>query len=982
MPYDVFISYASSDLKYAEVVYQKLDSQNFKIWFDKKRLEPGFEWHREIEQGCENSRVVLPILTPRWKNSEWTKFETYGAEAVIPLVFDGEWNDISTPPLERFQAEQFDYSRKEEKNWERLFYAINRILSEPIPLKSNKIIHLHYRPNEYFIGREKELIQIHEELHCNPIASLTQGRIRVITANGGVGKTTLARHYAAKFWRCYTQIFWVDSRLGYENEYAHIYDLLPQKEFKSKLNEIEKAKLALNEFNKNDERLLIIDNADNEDSVMEWIPKTGGCHIIVTSRFSSWSAAVKTLPLWLLEKKPSIEFLQKRTNKQVSGKELEDCSLLATKLGFLPLALEQAAAYIAKQGEGFSFLDYMERFAEAEKEFLALKTSGGSTDYPDALFFTWKTSIKKLPNGAKAIFRLCSFLDSTPIPLEMFLKNTQLLTNCIKFIDNESENNEEKANEKQPTKFQIWQWKDALADYSLISLNNKDSFKIHSLVQAVERLSLDTNEYTFWGQSIVNVIKNFVPANSSRPDSWQIWRLILSHVELLWSQFESDPNIIFDVSILDNLAWYFHGKGLYSRGIPYAQKLVKFYIDRGQEKDSEFLEVLHLLGYFYERLEEFDKAEPIFRKELKGWEEKEGLEGYNTIRATNRLAALLGLKKQFKESEILFLRVIEIREKLFGINNVDTLLSINDLGWMLERQNLRDKAEIYFRKALNGFKEYGLIDKDPDTFAAIEHNLALNLQSKGELDEAEGLWKDAVEITLKRYGAVHERTELLTSCYSDILKQKGVVDKILELKFQILMKKDDDPEFEKVEQFAVDLNNLGLEYRKIGRIDRAELLVRKALSVDIKLRGSLHPKIAHRLNNLSSILIMNTQYAEAKQNLLRAWKLKTNRHDITSIRILFIRLTISFLEDEPTELFIGQLKTLLRMNTLPDYADVASTWSIIYCIENIRSNLPEGIADFLTVLAEVTNDNSLINKLDIYEIWNKQENISLDESWK
>ncbi|MCD4678878.1 MAG: toll/interleukin-1 receptor domain-containing protein, partial [Bacteroidales bacterium] len=264
MPYDCFISYSSVDIKLAEELYERLTDQNFKVWFDKERLQPGFDWHKEVEQGCENSRVLLPILTPNWKISEWTKFETYGAESVIPLIFEGNWEDISTPPLERYQAERFDFSCPGEQNWARLFSAINRILAKPVPHQVNKIIHLHYRPNDYFIGRERELIKIHEELHSNPIASLTQGRVRVITANGGYGKTTLARQYAAKFWRCYTQILWVDTRLGYENEYAHIYDLLFPDRTNSGIEDIEKANKVLQEFNSKERRLLILDNAEDE----------------------------------------------------------------------------------------------------------------------------------------------------------------------------------------------------------------------------------------------------------------------------------------------------------------------------------------------------------------------------------------------------------------------------------------------------------------------------------------------------------------------------------------------------------------------------------------------------------------------------------------------------------------------------------------------------------------------------------------------
>jgi hypothetical protein len=97
MAYDCFLSYASQDLTHAESVYARLTAAGFKVWFDKARLQPGYNWHKEIEESCETSRVVLPLLTPRWKQSEWTRYETYGAEAVIPLLVEGRWEDVSTP---------------------------------------------------------------------------------------------------------------------------------------------------------------------------------------------------------------------------------------------------------------------------------------------------------------------------------------------------------------------------------------------------------------------------------------------------------------------------------------------------------------------------------------------------------------------------------------------------------------------------------------------------------------------------------------------------------------------------------------------------------------------------------------------------------------------------------------------------------------------------------------------------------------------
>jgi hypothetical protein len=426
MPYDVFISYASPDLRYAEELHNRLEQEGFKVWFDRARLSPGFDWHHEIEQGCENSRVMLPVLTPLWKNSDWTKFETYGAGAVIPLIFDSTWPDVSTPPLERFQAEKVEFTLPATAQWPKLIVAIRRALAEPLPNKNERIYNLRYRANDYFVGREKELIHIHEELHCNPRAVLTQGRVRAIAAMGGAGKTTLARQYAEKFWRCYPQMFWVDCRIGFELEFAHIHDILFPEKSNVGLKDADKAALALQELSGTEARLLILDNAEDETSAMKWIPKTGGCHTLITSRFSGWSSAVRTIHLFVLEKKPAIDFLQRRASRQAAGADLASCELLAEKRGYLPLALEQAAAYVEQQGAGFGFADYVRLYDEAASDLLAVGALG-STEYPDSVIATWKPTIEKLSPEARSLLRLCAFFAATHIPIKMMIEGANIV---------------------------------------------------------------------------------------------------------------------------------------------------------------------------------------------------------------------------------------------------------------------------------------------------------------------------------------------------------------------------------------------------------------------------------------------------------------------------------------------------------------------------------------------------------------------------
>lgn len=41
MGYDLFISYASPDLKFAEILHSRLTDEGFSVWFDKSRLNPG-----------------------------------------------------------------------------------------------------------------------------------------------------------------------------------------------------------------------------------------------------------------------------------------------------------------------------------------------------------------------------------------------------------------------------------------------------------------------------------------------------------------------------------------------------------------------------------------------------------------------------------------------------------------------------------------------------------------------------------------------------------------------------------------------------------------------------------------------------------------------------------------------------------------------------------------------------------------------------
>jgi len=168
---------------------------------------------------------------------------------------------------------------------------------------------------------------------------------------------------------------------------------------------------------------------------------------------------------------------------------------------------------------------------------------------------------------------------------------------------------------------------------------------------------------------------------------------------------------------------------------------------------------------------------------------------------------------------------------------------------------------------------------------------------------------------------------------------------------------------------AITLNNTGVELRNEGRLTEAEALLRRALEKDIEDRGAAHPKIPHRLNNLSTVLVMLGKLDEAKGYLAKAWGLKRGRHDITSARILFVRLAVALLETQPIDPFLGKMKGLLTGGPLSDHADVTRTWDIGCFIEHLRPRLGSGIGDFLIALAAAVNDRSNLPGVDSFQAW-------------
>ncbi len=168
---------------------------------------------------------------------------------------------------------------------------------------------------------------------------------------------------------------------------------------------------------------------------------------------------------------------------------------------------------------------------------------------------------------------------------------------------------------------------------------------------------------------------------------------------------------------------------------------------------------------------------------------------------------------------------------------------------------------------------------------------------------------------------------------------------------------------------GIDLNNSAIEKRKAGLLDEAVRLHREALKWDEEKRGKSDPKIPHRLNNLSIALVMMNKLEEAKELTDRAWLLKSGSHDLTSMRILFVKLCIAFVKSEPTEKLIGRLKTLLCRDSVEDFASVNREWDIADFIGYLEGILGADKQQLVIALKNAIIVQSKVADLDGYAFW-------------
>ena len=686
--------------------------------------------------------------------------------------------------------------------------------SDPIaPSQLIQLWNVPYRRNPYFTGREDVLNHLDDVLHAAQNVTLTQPH--AISGLGGIGKTQTAVEYAYRFRNDYSAILWVraETREVLTTDLMAIASLigLPETNEHNQHRVIEAVKNWLKEH---DKWLLILDNVEKIDVIEEFLPNEFSGHVLLTTRSQVTGTIAQRIDLEHMTPEEGAHFLLHRAKllpytsslKNASEPLLSVALTLTQQMGGLPLALDQAGAYIEETGCSLpTFLALLEadtlRLLSGKKQI---------ADYPHSVVTTIAFAFERIQqrNSAAAdLLIVCAFLAPDQIPEELIVGNKHLFRSALQEAVND------------PFLFNAAMRE--LLSFSLLQRNSQtNTFTIHRLVQTILRMTMDEDTQHLWAERVVCMV------NAVLPDFEELSR---------WSQAQRYFPHTINCTLL---------------------------IDTYNIVSLEAANLLYQTGNYLTEQAQFKQAEALLKQAHALYLQLREPEHPNIAACLNDLGEIRRFQGNYTQAEELYKQALMILEKTSGTENSGIASTLNNLGLLYYYQHKYEQAEPFYHRALAIYKT---IRGEDDTYIAMSlNNLALLYTRQGKYIQAETLYQQTLTIVEKKLGPEHRRTATSLNNLAKLYYYQGKYEQAEQLYIRVLaihkaISGEDDP------HVALALNNLALLYAHQSKYTQAEAHFQRALQIRIRTLGTEHPRTAQTLSDLASLLFENKEYEQAQQ---------------------------------------------------------------------------------------------------------------------
>jgi len=405
-------------------------------------------------------------------------------------------------------------------------------------------VRLAQRP-AFLAGREELLTDLDARLSVGPRAGM---RTAVLCGLGGSGKTSVAIEYAHRNLHDLAVVWQLPAEepTALAAGFADLAAQLGVRSVPDGGNPLAQAHALLAAHPGN--WLLIFDNAPSLASVQDALPPAGHGRVLITSQDPHWPAG-QAVEVPALDRDVAAAFLLRRTGAAEPGAAQD----LAAELGGLPLALEQAAAYMLTAGRSVS--GYLALFRQRRADLLM---RGEPVGYGKQVATTWALAFERLQGAtpqAVGLLRLLACCAPDRIPLRLLLRPQPALTGGLPA-------------ELAPLLDDPLAGDDALTAlrrFSLVSAPQDGMVSVHRLVQAVTLDQLPGDAAETWRRAAKRLIAAALPGDAADPANWPAYAALLPHAEAALRPEDTG---------MGRIAHFFSRSGNYADGRAHCQKIL------------------------------------------------------------------------------------------------------------------------------------------------------------------------------------------------------------------------------------------------------------------------------------------------------------------------------------------------------------------------------------------------------------------------
>ncbi|MDV7218487.1 tetratricopeptide repeat protein [Streptomyces prunicolor] len=583
-------------------------------------------------------------------------------------------------------------------------------------------------PSPIFVGRSEVMVELERAL-----SGESQTITQTVHGLGGVGKTTLALHYAHDHAGAYRLVWWIrsDTPELIEAGFAALTVRLRGEEA-SGLTTKQAAEWAVGWLQTHPGWLLVFDNAEKPGDVHAWTGqlRASGRHLITSRYKRGWVCEPISLPV--LDQEASLALL----SGLVGGGEGDEARVLAEELGHLPLALEQAGAFIAQREVSIAAYRAMLEQYPAR----AAAAAPGGFDPARTVARIWRITLDVLEEQdprAVEILRIAAWYAPTGIPRALFEPLAEDPVDLAQLLG-------------------------LLADYSMITLD-RTGVGIHRLVQMVARTPSEDDPHRDQARILAareratELMVDELPHDpSGNVAGWPTWRALLPHVEAILDAFEPGEDTAEIDVILTLTGQFLQEQGQLSQATDCFDRSLAAATRLFGEDDPSTLTSRSNLAGAYRGSGDVVRAVPLYERTLEDCVRVVGEDHPDTLVSRNNLAGAYRASGDVARAIPLYERTLEDRVRVLGEDHPYTLASRNNLADAYQESGDVARAVPLFEPTLEDCVR--VLGEDHPYTLVSRNNLAGAYWASGDVVRAVPLYERTLEDRVRVLGEDHPDT--------------------------------------------------------------------------------------------------------------------------------------------------------------------------------------------------------------------------------